>query len=331
MSVLTRPAVLLAGAAVAASLLVAPAAYAADITTELTAAEMKAAMETVATASDSAAAEGWKTAMEYSFSLSGTVIGGTDTITADRTHGLLSVVYSMGDSGTATLFLDEGAGVYESIDDPRRQAALKMMGRTSVKYTFVADKTINLDDSAPDPSDVTLDYAVAGTKTAHDDGSADYALTDADGVAFTLHVNADSVLTGTDATISDTDGTIAMSLDYSYGPQSVTLPTAGQTVSYQTLATGVAYLDMPATVQRAAKLGAADTRKAAKGRKVKVSTLRKVVRADVSSVNSGTGVNMVKMKNVTNGVNVYAVNPWTKKTVKYSVKASGKKVVVKKR
>ncbi|MBB3096706.1 hypothetical protein FHR83_004380 [Actinoplanes campanulatus] len=334
MSVLTRPAVLLASAAVAASLLVAPgAAYATDTTTELTAAEMKAALERVAAASDSAAAVGWKGASEYSLSEPGSaaVVAGTDTITVDRAHGLLSDVFTLNDFGTTTVFMAEGSGVYQSIADPQWNAALKMMGRTSVKYTFVPDKTIDLDESAPDPDYLAGDYSVPGTKTAHDDGSADYAFTDKDGAVFALHVNVDSVLTGTDITVTEDGSILAVSLDYSYGPQSVTLPTAGQTIDYRTLAAGVAYLDMPATVQLAAKGGAADTRKAAKGRKVKVSTLRKVVRKDVSTLNSKTGVNMVKVKNVTSGVNVYAVNPWTKKTVKYSVKASGKKVVVKKR
>ncbi|GGN68970.1 hypothetical protein GCM10010112_33970 [Actinoplanes lobatus] len=331
MSVLTRPAVLLASAAVAASLLVAPgAAYAADTTTELTAAEMKTALEQVSAASDSAAAVGWKGAAEYSFALSGDVVKGTETITADRAHGRLSDVVSLSGYGTTTVFMAEGAGVYQSIADTQSKAALKMMGRASVTYAFAADKTIDLDDNTPGVGDLSSDNSVPGTKTVHDDGSADYAFSAEDGVVFALHVNVDSVLTGTDVTVTEDGSTIAVSLDYSYGPQSVTLPTAGQTIDYKTLATGVAYLDMPATVQQAAKLGAADTRKAAKGRKVKVSTLRKVVRTDVSTVNSKTGVNMVKVKNVTSGVNVYAVNPWTKKTVKYSVKASGKKVVVKK-
>ncbi|GAA0464372.1 hypothetical protein Aca07nite_26150 [Actinoplanes capillaceus] len=333
MSVLTRPAVLLASAAVAASLLAAPgAAYAADGTTELTAAQMKAALEEVSAASDSAAAEGWRSAAEYRFALSGDVVEYHETITGDRTHGWLSVVFTADGGGTSNLFLDEGAGAYHWVSDPREKAALKMMGRTPVKYAFVADKTVDLDDYAPAPlGDLAEGDFVPGTKTTHDDGSADYAFTEAEGAAIALHVNAASVLTGIDVTVTEDDGTGSLSLDYSYGPQSVTLPTAGQTIDYRTLATGVAYLDMPATVQQAAKAGAANTRKAAKGRKVKVSTLRKVVRVDVSTANSKAGVNMVKVKNVTSGVNVYAVNPWTKKTVKYSVKASGKKVVVKKR
>ncbi|MEV0901484.1 hypothetical protein [Actinoplanes sp. NPDC049802] len=331
MSVLTRPAVLLASAAVAAGLLVAPgAAYAADTTTQLTAAEMKAALEKVSAASDTAAAEGWKGAAGYRFTESGKSVTGTETITADRTHGLLSDVFAVDGFGATTLVLDEGDGVYQSISGGPQVDALKMMGRSAVKYVFVADKTVSLEDSAPDPGDLVEDYAVAGTRTAHEDGSAHYAFTAGDGVSITLHVGADAVLTGTDATMTEDGGTSEVSLDYSYGPQTVHKPAAAETIDHKTLATGVAYLTMPETVKRAASLGAADTRKAAKGRKVNVTTLRRVVRADASAVNSYAGVAMVKVKNVSGGVRVFGTNPWTKKTVTYSVKASGKKVVVKK-
>ena len=76
--------------------------------------------------------------------------------------------------------------------------------------------------------------------------------------------------------------------------------------------------------------GAADTRRAANGGTVKVTNLRKQVRHDESKFNNAAQVNMVKAKDLTGGARVYATNPWTRQTVSYTVRASGRKVVVRK-
>jgi hypothetical protein len=52
------------------------------------------------------------------------------------------------------------------------------------------------------------------------------------------------------------------------------------------------------------------------------------VRGEVSAFNTKAQLRMIKVTDVRRGVRVYATNPWTHKTVSYTVKASGKKVVV---
>lgn len=110
----------------------------------------------------------------------------------------------------------------------------------------------------------------------------------------------------------------------------MTLPSAAVTVDAATLAKAKAYLTMPASVKKAATKGASHTRTAAKGKKVKVASLRKIVRQDAAAVNKALGVTLVKTKNIAGGIRVYATNPWTHKTVAYTVKASKKKVIIKK-
>lgn len=337
MSVLSRPAILLVSATVAAGLLVAPAAaYAADTTTELSAAQMKAAVEAVAAATDTASAQGWTSDLDLSLTLGGTTATGWQTVVTDREHGLLTASFAVQGQPTASVFLDEGAGGYESIsDDSRSKAALKMIGRPTATFTFTADPSLTLADDAPTPlelvSPAAAEGAGSGTKTLHDDGSADYTFRDSTIGTVTLRTDASSVLTSASTEFKEDEATLSQQLDYTYGPQTVTLPEAGVTVDAKTFTKGLAYLDMSGMVRNAAVSGAADTRRAAKGGKVKVATLRKLTRRDASETNQAAGgVDVVKVKNITSGVRVYATNPWTKKSVAYTVKASGKKVLVKK-
>jgi hypothetical protein len=333
MSVLSRPAILLASASVAAGLLVAPAAaYAADTTTELTASEMKAAVAAVAAATDTAAAQGWKSDLDLSITFGGSTATGWQTITTDPVHGLLTASFAVQGQPETSVFLDEGSGGYESVgDDSRTKAALKMIGRPGATFAFTADPTLTLEDDAPTPLELVSPAVGAGTKTLHDDGSIDLTVKDTSVGTVTLHADASSVLTAASTEFSEDEATITTSLDYQYGPQSVTLPSADVTVDAKTLTKGIAYLDMAGLVRNAAVSGAADTRRAAKGGKVKVATLRKLVRRDAAETNASAGnVEVVKVKNITSGVRVSATNPWTKKTVAYTVKASGKKVLVKK-
>jgi hypothetical protein len=338
MSVLTRPAALLATAAVTVGLIAAPgAAYAADTTTSLSAAEMAAALDEVAAASAAAAGDGWKAALTFSFSPTGSA--GNETVVYDKVRGLYSDSFTLQGYPAVQVFVADGRGSYAQAGSTRERAALKMMGRSAVKYVFTADKSLDLAEfvaeSSPDP--VTLagtDYQVGGSRTTHDDGSAEYTIVedmDEGSAELTFRVSAAGVLTGLRATTADSQGDSAeTALTYTYGPQTVTLPASSATIPANSLAGAMAYLDMATLVQRAAVTGAADARKAAKGGKVKVTSLRKVVSRDVAAVNRTVKVSMVKVKNVTGGVRVYATNPWTEKTVAYTVKASGKKVVVKK-
>lgn len=330
MSVLTRPAVLLATASMAVGLLAAPsAAWAADTTTDLTVAEMKVALKAVAEASTKAGAGGWRADMDITMATGSETLKVTETSRVDPARGLLSDVFEIAGRGSSTTYAVEGKGFYQSLD-AQFKPALQMMGRTSVGYVFTADRDVDLDDAAPVPATILGYYSLAGTKTLHDDGSADFRVVTEDQTTVTMHASAASVLTDVEVTSTDAEFASTAAVDYSYGAQQITLPTAAATIDNATLTKGMAYLDMPAIVKSAATKGAAATRKAAKGRTVKVASLRKLVRADAAAANRSTGVTVVKVKDITGGVRVYATNPWTKKSVAYTVKASGRKVTLKK-
>jgi hypothetical protein len=333
MPVLSRPAILLASATVAAGLLVAPsAAYAADTTTTLTKAEMKAAVAAVEVATDTVAAQGWTSDLDLSGTFGGTTMSGWQKITIDREHGLLAAAFAVDGETESRVFLDEGSGTYTSAgDDSRTRAALKMMGRSSMTFVFTADSTLTLEDDGPTPVELVAPSVSAGTRTLHDDGSADLVFTGEAVGTVTLHTDATSVLRSASTVLKEEEMSLSTSIDYGYGPQTVTLPSAGETIDPATMIKGLVYLDMAGLVRNAAVAGAADTRRAAKGGKVKVATLRKLVRRGAAETNEfNGGIEVVKVKNVTSGVRVSATNPWTKKTVAYTVKASGKKVLVKK-
>jgi hypothetical protein len=94
---------------------------------------------------------------------------------------------------------------------------------------------------------LTDDVDLAGTRTLHDDGSADYRLTE-NGSKLTLHTDPAGLLTSADTT---GDG-IHMTLTYAYGPQHLTLPARAATISAATMEHGLAYLDMAAEVRQLA-------------------------------------------------------------------------------
>ncbi|XVV10057.1 hypothetical protein ACQP2X_35155 [Actinoplanes sp. CA-131856] len=320
---LSRPVALTAAVSMTAVLAGPGAAYAADTTTSLSPAEMSAALKAVAATSTAATSQGWKATMGLSGQLSASGL-----FVVDPSAGVVFDRTIIGRQMTAD-YAVAGKGLYEYLADPSARSAVKMMGRPAVKFVFTANKALKLESYVKDagiaPSTVlTEDTARAGTRTAHDDGTVDYKFRDEGGAAVTMHVDAAGVL----ASARATDDGVNVALTYTYGPQRVTVPAAPATIGAAALTQGMAYLDMAATVKLVAQRGAADTRKAARGHKVKVATLRQVVRRDVTAANAALTVTMVKTRNVTKGVRVYATNPWTRKTVAYTVKASGTKVVV---
>jgi hypothetical protein len=331
MPVLSRPAILLAAASVAAGILVAPgAAYAAETTTELSAAEMKAAVATVTAATTAAGATGWAAAADFSIAAGGSSVTGWQRLRMDRVRWVADSSFALTGQAESRSVLQQGAGIYEPVVDSMSRSALKMMGRSAVRYVFAPDTSVTLDEAAPGPVELAAPTVGAGTKTVHDDGTTDYRFTDPDVGDVTLHTDVSSVLTSAESDLSDDGLTVSMDIGYTYGEQNVPVPAAGETIDAKTLATGIAYLDMPAAVRYAVTTGAANTRKAAKGGKIKVATLRKLVGKEAAAANKSAGVAVVKVKNITSGVRVHATNPWTKQSVAYTVKASGKKVVVKK-
>ena len=319
-------AALATAASLTAGVLVAPGvAYAADVVTNMTATEMENALAGVATTTGTASAAGWRSDV----SMTGDKGGMSAHSAVNPATRLALTRLTFDGSVFINSVLAGGRGTYDYIADSQTRAVVTMMKRPAVRYLFIADKSIDVSDSddlaGPSPLVVlTEDAAHAGTRTLHDDGSADFAFT-ADGSAVQLAVNAAGVLTRVDVTNSGMDIVVT----FGYGPQAITLPTAAQTITEGDLARGAAYYTMADIISAAAHEGAARAKRAAKGRNVTVASLRKAVKREVSSANRDVRFALVKVKDVRGGVKVGATNPWTGKTVAYTVKASGKKVVLK--
>jgi hypothetical protein len=321
---LSRGALPMATASLVTALLAGPvAAYAADTSTSLSAAEMSTALKAVSTASAQAAAHGWKAAIKVT---SGS-LSGSESFIVDKDAGVTFERFAFSDQVVAQ-YVVAGKGTYAALADPQSRAAVKMMHRSSVRYVFIADKS-----ATPEPdlgvdgmSPATLlsdDINHAGTKTVHDDGSVDYRLSE-DAMTATVHVTAAGVLASFDV---NGDGTHEL-LTYAYGPQHVKLPPASATISAATLAHGLAYLDMSASVRQITGQTATDALRSAHGHQITVSSLRKIAQRDVNADNAAVGVKMIKTQSVRGGVRVSAKNPWTHRTSSYTLTASGRKVII---
>lgn len=308
---------LIAAGAVAAVLLAGPgAAYAADTTTHLSATEMAAALRSAVPAAAAAAAPGWRTALD----ITGLATG---TYAVDPTSKVLyAKVMVLGLNVTEIAV--GGRGTYDNISDIEQRKALRMIGHPNARYEFTPSKTsfaAYVKETGAAPADVlTTDTKHAGTRTTHDDGSADYAFTDADHTAVKLHLDPDGVLTSADATESG----LGVRFDYTYGPQHLRAPAPADAVSSITLDRAVDYLHMDTYVSTVAQSTAKDARAAAHGRTVTASSLRHFARRDAASVNRTLHVTMVKVKDTSRGVQIYATNPWTHRTVSRSLTAKRK-------
>lgn len=358
----SRSVLLATTASLTIGLLAAPgAAYATDTTTNLSKEQMVAELKTVADASTVAAEKGWKanivftewatdaaaTGWKADVAAAGkaaitaaggkataagsgeTTVTGTDDMSmsmfyaVDPVHGRALHRYRYG-TITGAAYSVEGRGRYDALNDPTSRSALKMMRRPQVRYVFIADPSLDFDEAVPAPAAVLTEGIQAGTKTVHDDGSADYTFHPEADTTITMRVNSAGTLTGARAGLDDS----AMTLTYAYAPQQVTLPSRSATISWAELAKGQAYLDMRTFVASAANQGAAETLRTAAGRTVKVASLRKHVRQQAAVFNSYASTKMIKPKDIRGGIRVHATNPWTHKTVSYTVKASGKKITV---
>jgi hypothetical protein len=324
MSTKSRFAVLAVATSVTAGLLGVPGvAFAADPATALTAAEMAAALSEVATASTAATTDGWQAAETVSGLLSGSgefVVDPAGGIAHDR-FGLAGAL--LGDN-----YVVDHQGTYEYLTDSASRAAVKVMNRPSVRYVFKPSKTLSMPayvaGSGATPAAVlTDDTKHAGTRTVHDDGSSDYSYSDADGMAYTVAVTVGGVLSGVHAA---GDG-LEFAVTYTYGAQHPVLPAGSVTVNSADLKKALAYRYLADDVKAAATKGAAAARKAAHGRTVKVAALRKAVRKAATRTNAA----ILEVTDIAGGVQVSATNPWTHLTVAYTVKASGKRVVVRRK
>lgn len=324
-----RASVLLATASLAAGLLTAPgAAFAADTTTSLTGPEMAAALKGVAGTTAPAELPGYAADVVATSTEKGVTQKGTAKFTVDPEHGRGAMEMAGGPFGTIGLYAQAGKGQWTRFISKPERDAVAMAGHPHARYSFLPDPKLTLDswadDGLPAPSSVlTQDSRYAGSKTVHDDGGTDYAFTTADKTKVVFTVDTHGVLAG--ATISDSG--IDAAFTWHYGAQTVTLPTAAQTVSQTFLQRAVAYLNMAGTV-KAAAVNSAKVVEEKSGKKwVKVANLRKWTRAEVSVANSVQGVRVLVVADVKGGVRISAKNPFTGATAAWTVKASGKHAV----
>jgi len=322
MLVVSRGALLVATASMATGLLAGPGvAYAADTSTPLSAAEMAAELKAVSTASARAAADGWTTTVK----LTGDDLSGSEFSAVDPAAGVAFERHEF-NGWTSAQYVVAGKGTYDALVDAASRAAVKMMHRPSVRYVFNADKSVKLDTVVDglSPANFLADGVdQAGTKTVHDDGSADYRLSE-DDATMTVHVTAAGLLASAD---DQSDGDRA-SFAFTYGPHQVVLPSAAETIGSAALVRGLAYVGMADTVKRVAGEAATDALRSAHGRQITLQSLRKATQRDAEEFNGAAGVRMIKVKTVRGGVRVYAKNPWTHRTVSYTLAPSGRKVTI---
>jgi hypothetical protein len=321
MLVVSRNTLLATAAAIAAGLLAGPcAAYAADTSTPLSPSEMSAALKTVGSASTHAAAKGSKISVTLA---GGGALSGSELFVTDPVHRVMFERLTFA-GHPITQYVAAGRGTYTAVTDPSSRAALKMMRRPSVRYVFTPDRSTTLDsDDMSAAALLTDDVDLAGTRTLHDDGSADYRLTE-NGSKLTLHTDPAGLLTSADTT---GDG-VQMTLTYAYGPQHLTLPARAATISAATMEHGLAYLDMAAAVRQLAGDTATGALQAAHGHNISAASLRKVARQAADATNAAAGITMLKTANATGGVRVYATNPWTHRTISYTISTAGRKVTI---
>ncbi|MEV8510266.1 hypothetical protein AB0368_36295 [Actinoplanes sp. NPDC051475] len=323
-----RLAALTAVTSMAAGLLCLPGtAYAADTEATLTAAEMVSALKAVAGSSTAAASDGWR----ITESLSSPSASASGEYAVDPAAG---VAYEHDNYGGAlrTKYAVHHRGTYETLSTAAARAAVTMMNRPAVRYVVKPDAALDLDRYVDTrgfrPSELlTKDVSYAGTRTAHDDGTADYTFSPETDTTITFVVTAEGVLSGARVAAGDVTGALA----FTYGAQNLTAPAPSATITSVVLARGEAYLSMAATVKKVVGDGATTIRRAAAGHTVKATSLRKVVRSLAGAANKRAGSAMVRVEDIGNGARVYATNPWTHQTVAYTVTASGSEVVVQKR
>jgi len=312
---------------VGAGLLGAPgAAFAADTGSAVTAQEMASAMTSAAAAAHQAGKSGWKSVSV--FNAFGTA--GSETAVYDAVNKRASLHEVYGDDEPWAGYAADGKGYYRTLDATDRATA-RMMGRPAARYAFEAnskytiarDFTLLPNMAELDAEDVTF----AGTKTVHDDGTVDYRFTDTTATTYVSHVSAAGALTGMD--ISGKGWTSTMT--YTAAPQTVTLPAATAVISASALLKGSFYRTAPHDLSFVARDAASTAKKAAKGKNVSVKQVRTAAGKEAAAYNAFAGYPVVKVTSIKGGARVSTTNPWTKKTVAYTVKASGKKVTVKKK
>ena len=325
----SRYAVVAIATSMTAGLLAGPsAAYAAGTVTTLTAAQMAAALQHVATASTATAKMGWKETETATIGRSSSL---SASFVVDPVGGVMFEKIRLG-SLTVVEYAVEHKGTYTEVTDPLSRQVLAMMHRPHVRYAFTPDRTLSLTQHTTDmglsPAGVLHDdVRHAGTKTLHPDGSAEYRFKAQTGEALTIYVTSAGSLYR--AKVQGKDGKAV--LTFAYGAQHPGTPPSSGIISMTELARGISYLGMADNVRSAADDSAYQARRAAHGHTVTVTAVRKAARRSAAALNTALSVRIIKVTNSHGGATVSATNPWTHQSVAYTVTASGKKAVVHKK
>lgn len=313
---------------VAGTLAVPGSAVAADTTTSLTDAEMATAITAMAKTTTTAAAGGWAGSLVRTYDGEPEA---TVAVVADPVGGLGYVKYD--NAGPGTGYAVAGRGSYHLLTTARQKAAAKLVGKPSATFAFVSQPSLQITSwAAATPASPTrwFVYRPGGnpTRTVHDDGSVTYRFWDDTSGDVVLDTTAGGVLSSAKRNYEESGARYS----WRYGSQHVSLPALNSTttVGNAQLTKAAAYVYLRSDVKGLAGTIAKYVRQSSGKRTVKVNRVRQVAGRQVAAFNKKMQVTVVKVTNIKGGVRISAKSPYTGVKVAYTIKASGKKVIVKK-
>lgn len=351
---LHRPSALLLGAALVLGAVATPSLAFADGTSSpttptLTTTQLAQDLQAAETATTAAGKDGWS---EHIKDTQGRFTG-----SLQLTYAVLEGRDYLNMSGDAKEIDVQGKGSYltPGLVDPffgdaaYLQQLLAAVGRPNARWIYMADPQTDLTDpetgivsaspaaaigslldsgvtyivDTPAPASSTLangdtTYTFSGITTG-DEG-------DLVPVSFTVTLDSEHVLVGLSENYGN--GAEVTTATFDYGPQTVTLPKAGQIVSMSRVLEGVPLLAMKSDARKIA----ATTRKQVATTKHTRSQTRHLIRTDaaklVKKVNKADGAHIFSLRYTAAGVMLTGRNRFTHHTVVYTVKAAGKQAIV---
>lgn len=345
-----RSSALLASAALVTAIAAAPcAAFADDTTTPpatttgtttITTDDLVAALEAAVQPTTEAEKAGW--------SVQGTVHqNGQALVKVSAIYALTRGSLSAGSQGPVIQAEHSGtyitvAALAAEVPGLNLRRSLKAIGRASAQWVFMPEKKVDLltgvdgllTDVVPDAALATLvdpkqtTITGAPTQTVADDGSTTYQFTATDSDEETV---AGTVTIGADGAIAELDAATATEEDastFAYGTQHVALPAARATVTIDQLVTGSILADLPSAVHEIAVETADRAKKKAHKHAVKAAAIRSAAGAIAKSFDRVLGVKAVTTRAIAGGVRITGTDRHIHSRVSYTVKAAGKKAVV---
>ncbi len=311
-------------------------AFATTVTT-LDRAAFLAELSTVAKVTAASEQTGWRQALSFTVG-SGAAAGSAPTPTATTAYDPTTqrvLETTSGLSRTDTTIAQVGRGTWTDLStDSQTTAELKLLGRPGATYVLDPSwsaevASVRKQAGSTQIGDVPTSVTSA-VKTVEDDGTITYAVTETDpgtGTAgpvtahLTIHTAADGVLLGESFDVSEpASSSSASSLNGSvtitYGPQTIDVPAASDTVSKAALNRAINAINLRSIVSmagdRVARASATMARHAH----------RTIVPADIvlaaRQVVKGAPVH-ITVTAVKGGVRLSSVNPFTHATVSSTV------------